>query len=116
MTEIAQRIQTRKLPSTRKLTFLLVFLAAALPALAQDVKNSSDEKSYIDEHSAEVPALFRPALGDHLHCSVFRQLLQEPTRFGESGGKSGRGIRRSDPVGEQRASGLSRSRGVSLQP
>jgi hypothetical protein len=66
-------IQTHQSSSTTKLRFLLLCLAAGVAAPAQDVRNSSDETSYIREHTAQVPPLFRPALGSHLHCSVFRQ-------------------------------------------
>lgn len=47
--------------------------ACLIPGAVAEEAAQTDEKSYIAEHTAEVPAAFRPALGDHLHCSVFRK-------------------------------------------
>ena len=57
----------------RGAAFLSVILAIGFPALGQEAKKSPDEKSYIEEHTAGLPTLFRPAVGDHLHCSVLRK-------------------------------------------
>jgi hypothetical protein len=56
-----------------------------LPELA----DRSGQASYIEKISATVAQVFKPGLGDHIHCAIFRKYPQNPPTLEEMEAKLG---------------------------
>ena len=59
--------------------------SGALP----DLTDRAGQASYIEKISATVSSAFKPGLGDHIHCSIFRKYPQNPPAIEEMEEKLG---------------------------